>query len=910
MQRVLRKRVLRDLKSNFFRYLALGLMIIMAMILVVTIVGSAENLTKGTEDMAEKTNLEDGEFTVFVPLTDEELDEIRAMDIDIQEQFYFDNILDNKDKSTMRIFKIREEINKMQYTSGEAPKHSGEVALEKRFAEVHKLNVGDTIKIAKNEYKITGIGCVSDYDGPYKEISDTSVNSKYFGITFMLDEDYEAFKNAGKVQKSEEYSYAYKLKGNATDEKLKAYLKDIEISAGQVDDKFFKEYWKRTGGVADDLENAVDDFKEATTDIDDALDELGDNNKDITGATDTLFKTYLNQTSNALKSQGLTKDLTEENYASEMDKLIENADSSVVSMSIKSAKKDLDMIKKYKDGIYDYTDAVTEIGDGTGEMKDGVEELDDAVTDAIDDFDFSLSNLTMFLKRTDNPRIFATKNDKSVDISVGLIAGAILLVLMAYVISVFVVHSIESESSIIGTLYSMGVTKNDLIVHYITLPVVVTTLSGLIGGLAAATGFMVPMIADSSYQYFSIPYFSFKVPGYLWIYSVVIPPVISIIVNVLVINKKLNRTALSLIRNEKKEKRNRNINLKGMNFVTAFRIRQMIREMRSSIAVILGMLLALVVFMISVDCFLMCNHLADDYEKDTKYEYMYTLKYPEENVPEDAEPAYAYTFKKGTLGYNFDVTLLGIDEKNPYFDVELTDSKERIAVSTAFAQKFGLKVGDDFIINDEEQELKYAFTVDSIVEYSTGFYLFMDIDIMREMFGQTDDYYNTLFSEKKLDIKPGRLYATTTRHDIVKGASIFSELMMPMVYTLTFASIIIFCVVMYLMMKVMIDRSAQNISLVKVFGYRRKEIKKLYLDGNFYIIAIGAAICIPLAKLIMNASFPYMISNVNCGMNLKAPVYFFFIVYGVIVLLYFLINALLVRKLEKYTPAEILKNRE
>ena len=62
-------------------------------------------------------------------------------------------------------------------------------------------------------------------------------------------------------------------------------------------------------------------------------------------------------------------------------------------------------------------------------------------------------------------------------------------------------------------------------------------------------------------------------------------------------------------------------------------------------------------------------------------------------------------------------------------------------------------------------------------------------------------------------------------------------------------------------MKVMIDRSAYNISLIKVFGYKRKEIRKLYLDGNFYVVAIGALICLPLSKYIMNKLFPFMISN-------------------------------------------------
>ena len=532
------------------------------------------------------------------------------------------------------------------------------------------------------------------------------------------------------------------------------------------------------------------------------------------------------------------------------------------------------------------------------------------VDDALEEFDFELSNLTMFLKQEDNPRIFATKNDKLVDIEVGIIAGVIIFILLAYVISVFVVHSIESESSIIGTLYSMGVTKNDLLTHYITLPVVVTFLAGLIGALVAATGIMAPMIAESSYSYFSIAEFTFHVPMYLWIYSVAVPPIIAVIVNVLVIRSKLNRTALSLIRNEVKQKGMKKINLKGMDFVSAFRIRQMLREMRSTLAVVFGMFLSVLIFMIGVNCYILCTNIAKDYENDTKYEYMYTLKYPEEVPPEDAEPAYAYTCKKNTKGYNFDVMILGIDDNNPYFDVDPGDSKVDVVVSNAFAEKFDLKEGEEFVVTDEDKELKYAFKVKEITQYSTSFFIFMDIDVMRDMMGESSDYYNVLFSDKKLDIDPGRLYSTTSKEDIVKGASVFTSLMMPMIYVLSIASAAILLVVMYLMMKVMIDRSAYNISLIKVFGYKRKEVRKLYLDGNFYTIALGAMVCLPLSKVLMNKMFPYMIPNVSCGMNIGAPFIFYVVTYIVIIALYFVINTMLVRRLNKFTPAEVLKNRE
>ncbi|MCR4585853.1 MAG: ABC transporter permease [Lachnospiraceae bacterium] len=910
MQKVLRKRIFRSLRKHLIRYMMLGLMIAMGIFLVVTIVGSGETLSRGTVSLAKETDLEDGEFEVFVPLSAGNKTHIKDMGIELEEQFYFDYETGDEYFGTLRIFRIREKINRAYYISGSGPEQKNDILIEKRYAAEHELECGDTIDIAGTKYRVCGIVVVSDYDAPFKEISDTSCNSKGFGPVFITKEAYEDFRNSGNVQSSETYQYAYRLGENAGDKELKAYLKDIKIEADQVDDELFKEYWDRTAGVTDKLTEAVSELSDATEKVSDALKELSANNDDVNDAAVQLFEAYLQQTAETLKSYGIAAELKESDYADKLDEIAAMLPLEAMKESVIEVREQLDELKEFKDGLGEYTDAVDEITDGTDEMADGVDELDRAVHDTIDDLELQLSDLTAFLKRADNPRIFATKNDKIVDIEVGVVAGIILLVLMAYVISVFVVHSIDSESSIIGTLYSMGVTKNDLLLHYISLPVVVTFIAGLIGVLAASTGIMAPMIAESSYLYFSIPTFAFHVPEYLWVYSLVFPPVVAIIVNVLVISSKLNRPALSLIKNETKQGKIKKIDLGRMSFIPAFRIRQMLREMRSTIAVVLGMLLSLLVFMMAVNCYTLCDNIAKDYAADTRFEYMYTLKYPEEKAPEDAEAAYAYTCKKEIFGFNFDVTILGIDEDNPFFDVKPSDSKLDVIVSSAFAEKFGLKPGEEFVVTDDEKEIKYAFTVGGIAEYSSSFFIFMDIDEMRKMMGESKEYYNVLFSDKKLDIDPGRLYSVTSRSDVVKGSEVFTSLMMPMIYTLTFASAVIFCVVLYLMMKVMIDRSAQNISLIKVFGYRRGEIRRLYLDGNFYIIAIGALIVIPLSKEIMNMIFPFMVSNVACGLNVKTPAVFFVLLYAVIILLYFLINTLLVRRLDKFTPAEILKNRE
>ena len=131
-----------------------------------------------------------------------------------------------------------------------------------------------------------------------------------------------------------------------------------------------------------------------------------------------------------------------------------------------------------------------------------------------------------------------------------------------------------------------------------------------------------------------------------------------------------------------------------------------------------------------------------------------------------------------------------------------------------------------------------------------------------------------------------------------------------MVTLLISISTVIFFAVMYLMMNVMIDRAAMGISLVKIFGYRTGEIRKLYLNGNTMIVALGALISIPLAKCIMNYIFPSFIANVSCGINLAFPATYYVGIFAGVMVCYFIVNTLLVYKLKKISPAEVLKNRE
>ena len=137
------------------------------------------------------------------------------------------------------------------------------------------------------------------------------------------------------------------------------------------------------------------------------------------------------------------------------------------------------------------------------------------------------------------------------------------------------------------------------------------------------------------------------------------------------------------------------------------------------------------------------------------------------------EAVYIETLKKEIYGYNLDITLMGIDEDNKYFDYNVPKSKSEVIISSSVAYKYNLKKGDMLVLKDELNDMNYAFKIKDIVNYSVGLNIFMNIDSMRELFDKDDDYYNTVFSSEPLNIPSGRLYSTISKEDICHNSDIF-----------------------------------------------------------------------------------------------------------------------------------------
>ena len=1124
MQRVLKKRVFRDLKNNLSRCLALFGLVVLAMYMIVGIVAAAENVTVSVEQGAQRNHLEDGTFTVFIPLAVSELAGLEENGVTIERMFYLDYL--QSDESTVRVYQDRQQVNLLELKKGNLPLAIGEMAVEEHYAANKGLQVGDNFELGGTAFSITGIVTTPDYDCVLQEISTSYSDSAMFGTAFVCEEQYNVLREAGNASKSEIYAYSYLLGDKMTNEELKDDLTDLSFDQSAVEDIYFREMmdtyeekkteiedgihalseganqlmdglqelashndelldgyhqifdayladaaeqlksyqvgtlnqenyqavlWKLmnqdqllkeqlepvlegldglkeyqeavnayTEGVSS-LQSGAATINDGTGNLDSALGELTSYHLDLQTGAATILQSYLNQTSDALRSYGLTEALSEENYEEVLGGLIAMAQSSgnaELSTQLESALSNLNSIKAYKDAInnytagldsvkagagslaggtqsyldgtnelagysqsliggasqifeanltqvneqlkeygieetvikdnyqsvlnrlmgtagdeivrsslqealdgltalseyqdalIDYTDAVNEAADGSKELTEGIDELKEKTDELIDEiFSYEADNLVQFVKAENNPRIDASVDDKVIDKYAGLMAGVIVIILIAYVLSVYALHAIETEEPIIGTFYALGVNKGPLIRHYLTLPLLITILGCFVGTILGFT-IGASIFTETSSDYFSLPLLINVYPAYLLIYGLLMPPLIALLVNYLVINKKLGQPVLKLMRKDTKKGKQRQIRFKHLGYIKTFQIHHFLREIRSGLTVLFGMFIALLVFMLGMDTYVLCENIIVQNKRDANFQYIYTFKYPEEEVPEGGTAFYLESLNKVAYGNDLDVSLLGMENGNDYFDFVVPQAKNAVVISDAAATKFQLKVGDKLILTDEVEDQDYAFTVEAITPYSIGLYVFMDLESMRELFGQEEDYYNMAYANRELDIASGRLYATMSRADVEKSSEVFSHMMGTMVYTMIGISIILFMMVMYLMMKVMIDRSAHEISMMKVFGYRKKEIRKLYLNGNLIWIFISAIICIPGSKLVMDLLYPTLIANANIGGDLTFTWQLYLSIFFGVMICYFVINLLLVRRLNHFLPADILKDRE
>ena len=135
MKNPLIRRLPRELKSDAGKYLIIFTFMIILIGFVSGFLVASGSLMKIYDDSFEKYNIEDGNFEFYLEADEAALDKIETDgDIRIYENFYIECETGEVD-STLRIYKKREEINKLCIHEGKLPVNADEIAIDRMYAD-------------------------------------------------------------------------------------------------------------------------------------------------------------------------------------------------------------------------------------------------------------------------------------------------------------------------------------------------------------------------------------------------------------------------------------------------------------------------------------------------------------------------------------------------------------------------------------------------------------------------------------------------------------------------------------------------------------------------------------------------------------------------------------------------------
>ncbi len=224
MKNPLRKRIFRELKKDFSKYLVIFLFMTLTIGFISGFLVAAGSMKTAYDESFEKHNIEDGHFVLDKKADNDLIKEIEKENVTLYENFYkdidTDSNMDGKNDSTLRVFKDRKEVNKICLMKGEMPENDNEITIDRMYADNNKVKVGDKIRVGDKEFKVSGLVALSDFSALYSDNNDLMFDAVLFGVAIVKDDVFEAFDH------NISYSYVWKYRNEPVNETKEKKMSD------------------------------------------------------------------------------------------------------------------------------------------------------------------------------------------------------------------------------------------------------------------------------------------------------------------------------------------------------------------------------------------------------------------------------------------------------------------------------------------------------------------------------------------------------------------------------------------------------------------------------------------------------------------------------------------------------------
>lgn len=446
----------------------------------------------------------------------------------------------------------------------------------------------------------------------------------------------------------------------------------------------------------------------------------------------------------------------------------------------------------------------------------------------------------------------------------------ILIAVIAFIFAITVGNTIEKEAAVIGTLRASGYTKGELIVHYMSMPLIVTLIGAALGNIVGYTLFE-DVAVNLYYESYSLPTCTTVWSPEALVKTTVIPLVLMFFINLSVIIKKLKLSPLKFLRHDlKKTKRSKARRLPAWSFLARFRLRIVFQNLPDYLVMIFG-----VVFIELMLCFAfglpdsLANY-SDSAPSMVFADYQYMLmgsKDDDGDVIETSEKS-AEKFSMASLMYPKDnksefrsgfgsggdepVTVYGVLPESAYIDIGSGIAEGGVYVSSAFASKFNLHAGDAITLHEEYENKSYEFKVEGTVDYDGGIAVFMPVGAFNSVFDRKEEDFSGFFSRNEIkDIDDKYIAVVLTVDDITKVTTQLNHSMGGMCDVFKYVLVVLAAALIYLLTKIIIEKNENSISMVKILGFKNGEIASLYIVPTAIIVTAVSVISFGIGFFLM-----------------------------------------------------------
>lgn len=519
--------------------------------------------------------------------------------------------------------------------------------------------------------------------------------------------------------------------------------------------------------------------------------------------------------------------------------------------------------------------------------------------------------LTNFLPEYLNQAIIFAGDDMGSDMSMILAFLYIVIVILAFVFSITISNNITKEANVIGTLRASGYSRREMVRHYLIMPMLVLLVAAVVGNVLGYT-WLEQIFANQYLASYGLTTYEVLLNPQAFVLTTVIPLILLFIINFVMLTVKMRISPLQFIRRDlskRKKKKAFRLNTK-IPIMRRFQMRVIFQNFPNHVMIFFGVFFANFILMFVMILQPMLVHYQNTITDNVLSAYQYILKTPAETETDGAEK-----FCFGSLDTlpekrsSESVSLYSVKPDSDY--VKLHSSGKKVDISTAYAEKYGVEKGDTITLKDPYGSDKYKFEVGGIYDYPSTIAVFMEQDLFRQTFDYDSDYFNAYFSDQKIkDIDDALISTEITVDDLTKTSRQLIRSMGSMMNLFLVFGALMFVLILYLLSKIIIEKNAQSISMVKILGYNNREINRIYLHSTTIVVILCILITIPISSLVMKEVVEVVFFEYSGWITYYMPAVTYVKVAVSGIICYAIVAFLLNRKVKKIPMSDALKNVE